>query len=108
MMKTAPSPSFKVIQTQVVLGALEELFNLPAGTTQPQTASPAGRLMKVGQGVVIRFGLVGGPVHHEPRACQFLVPFSQLVLQIDLAPSQAGGAGLAVGRPPSARFPFPG
>jgi len=68
MMKTAPRPAFKVVQPQVVLGALQILFDRPAGTTQPQTASPAGRLMPVGQGVVIRLGLVGGPVERADFA----------------------------------------
>jgi len=56
-----------VVQPPVILGALKILFDRPAGTTQPQTARPAGRLRPVGQGGVIRFGLVGGPSKYEPR-----------------------------------------
>src|SRR5438552_17386822 len=106
MMKAAPGSALEVVQAQVILGALKVLLNVPAGTTQPQAAGPAGRLMKMGQDIMIRLGFAGGPVHDQPNSFQVVVTFPQLMLQINLAPSQAGPTRLAVGGLPRARLPL--
>lgn len=108
MVKTAPRSPFEMIQTQIIFGTFEVLLHLPAGTTQFQSASPAGRLMKMRQGIMVGFGFAGRPVYHQPRPFQFAAVLLQLMLQIFLAPSQAGVTRLAIRRAPRARSPLPG
>jgi hypothetical protein len=57
MMKTTPRSTFEVVQPQVILGALKVLFNVPAGTTQFQTASAPGRLLPMQQLQALLLGL---------------------------------------------------
>ena len=63
VMETSPGTAFKVIQAQVVLGALKVLFDVPAGAAQFQAAAFGGRSMEMGQVIVIGFGVPCRPVH---------------------------------------------
>lgn len=88
VMKASPRTALKVIQPQVILGALEVLFNAPAGAAQLQATGFGRAPMKMGQAVVIRFGIAGRPVDHQPSLFQFAPGLAQVMLQKDLAPSE--------------------
>ena len=83
-MKPAPASPFKVVQAQVILGALEVLFDVPARAAQFQATRLGRRTMKVSEVVVI--GARGHPPANRPPARLFPV---RLRL----------GAGDAPGRP---------
>src|SRR5271165_6329954 len=106
MMKPAPRSAFEVIQAQIVFGALEVLFDVPARATELEAAGSCGEAMEVGQVVVIGFGLTFRPIHHQPNLFQFSLTLPQAMLQIHLAPSQTGTTRLAVGGLPRAAFPL--
>ena len=90
MMKSAPGATFVVIQTEVILAALEVLFDLPAGTAQAQ-ATGGGRLsVQMGQVDIIRLGFVLGPVDHQPSRFERLGPEAQCTTQENLNPRPAG------------------
>jgi len=43
VMKTRPGSAFKVVEAQIILGALEVLFDVPATATELQTEGFGGR-----------------------------------------------------------------
>src|ERR1700682_5145584 len=106
VMETSPGTAFKVIQAQVVLGALKVLLDMPTGTAQLQASRFGRRSVKMSQVIMIRLGVAGGPVHHQPNLFQFSPSMAQVMLQKDLVPSQAGPAGFSSRRHPRAVFPF--
>lgn len=100
MMKTSPGTTFEVVQSQIIFGALEVLFNMPAGAAQPQAASFRRRPMEMRQVIVIRFGITCGPVDHQPDPFQFAFGMAQIMLQKDLPPCQPAAPGFRSGRYP--------
>src|SRR5208282_4809720 len=94
MMKASPRTAFEVIQSQVIFGALEVLFDVPAGAAQFQAAGFGRRSMEMGQVIVIGFGVPRRPVYHQPDFFQFAPRVAQVVLQENLAPSQTRAPGL--------------
>src|SRR5208337_4869220 len=106
MMKASPRTAFEVVQTQVRLGALEVLFDVPAGAAQFQAAGFGGRSVEMGQVIVIGFGVPRRPVYHQPDFFQFAPRLAQVMLQKDLAPSQTRAPGLSSRRHPSALLPL--
>jgi len=108
MMKTAPRSTFKVVQAQVILGALKVLFNVPAGTTQLQAARATGRAMEVRQVIMVRFLVATRPVDHQPNLFQFSLTLAQAMLQVNFTPRQPGPTRLTVRRLPRAVFPLLG
>src|SRR2546427_9717385 len=108
MMKPLPGASFKMIQAEIGFGALKVLFHLPTRSAQLQTASGARGAVKGGQVVMVRLGISGGPVHHQPDPFQLPFGLLQTLLQENLAPSQSSRLGLATGRLPGASLPCPG
>jgi hypothetical protein len=108
MMKATPRPSFEMVQPQIVLGALQVLLNMPARATQSQAASFHRRPLEMGQVIMIRLGVAGSPVHHQPSSLQVAITLPQLVLQIHPTPSQPRVPRLLVRRPPRARLPLRG
>ena len=106
MMKASPRAAFEMIQSQVILGALKVLFDVPAGAAQFQAAGLGGGSVEMGQVIVIGFGVPRRPVHHPPDFFQFAPRLAQVVLQENLAPSQARAPGLSARRHPRALLPF--
>src|ERR1035437_2636660 len=88
MMEASPRAAFEMVQSQVIFGALEVLFDVPAGAAQFQAAGFGGWSMEMGQVVVIGFGVPCRPVHHQPDFFQFAPRVTQVVLQENLVPSQ--------------------
>jgi hypothetical protein len=56
MMKTSPGTAFDTIPSHVIFGALEGLFDVPAGTAQFQPTGFGRRAVKMGQVMAIGFG----------------------------------------------------
>src|SRR5579872_5359659 len=106
MMKASPRAALEMVQPQVILGALEVLFDVPAGTAQFQAAGLGGGTVEMGQVIVIRLSVSRRPVHHQPDFFQFAPRVAQIVLQINLAPSQTRSPGLSTRRYPRALLPF--
>src|SRR5579863_2291449 len=63
VMKPAPGAPFKMVQAQIVFGALEVLLDVPSGTAEAQTACFGGQRLKLSQIIMIRL-LSLWPVHH--------------------------------------------
>src|SRR5271157_1668583 len=106
MMKTSPRAALEVIQSQVVLGALEVLFDMPSGAAQFQATGFGRWTVEMGQIIVIGFGAPSRPVHHQPHSFQFALGVAQVVLQKNLAPSQTRAPGLPACRDPRALLPL--
>src|SRR5271156_2903797 len=106
MMKASPRTAFEMIQSQVMLGALKVLFDVPAGAAQFQATGFGGRVVKMSQVVVIGLGVPRRPVHHPPDFSEFAPRVAQVVLQKDLAPSQTRAPGLPARRHPRALLPL--
>src|SRR5271157_2023961 len=106
MMKPSPRAAFEMVQPQVILGALEVWFDVPAGTAQFQAAGFGGGTVEMGQGIVIGFRVPRRPIHHQPDFFQIASRVEQVVLQKDLAPSQTPAPGLPAGRHPRALLPL--
>jgi len=49
MMKASPRTAFEMIQSQIILGALKILFDVPAGAAQLQASGFGGRSVEIGQ-----------------------------------------------------------
>ena len=47
MMKAGPQAAFKMVEPEIVFGALEELFDLPATAAERQAAGFGGRAVQV-------------------------------------------------------------
>ena len=60
MVKPGPGAAFKMVEPEIVFGALEVLFDMPATAAECQATRFGGRTMQVGQIVVIRFGGLAG------------------------------------------------
>jgi len=71
VMKAGPGAAFKVVESEVVFGALEVLFDVPAATAERQAARFGGWAVQVSQIVMIRLGGIGRPVDHEPEFFEF-------------------------------------
>src|SRR5216684_344232 len=106
MMKPAPASPFKVIQAQVVLGALKVLFDVPTRAAQFQATRFGGRTMQVSEVVVIGLGVTRRPIDHQPSFFRFVSVLAQAMLQVDVAPSQAGALPSPVDRLPRTRPPL--
>src|SRR5271154_3983079 len=106
MMKASPRTAFEMIQSQVILGALKVLFDVPAGAAQFQATGFGGWPVEVGQVIVVGFGITRRPIHHQPDFFQFAPRLAQVVLQKNLAPSQTRAPGLSARRHPRALLPF--
>src|SRR5208283_4895672 len=106
MMKTSPRAAFEMIQSQVILGALKVLFDVPAGAAQFQAAGFGGRAVEMGQVIVVGFGVPRRPVHHQPDFFQLASRVAQVVLQENLAPSQTRAPGSPARRDPRALLPL--
>lgn len=104
-MKSPPRAPLEMIQAQVILGALEVLFDVPAGAAQLQATGFGGWPMKMGQVIVIGFGITGRPVHHQPNPFQFAPGLAQGMLQEDLTPGESCPPGLPSGSHPGALLP---
>src|SRR5260370_12369100 len=107
MMKPAPASPFKVIQAQVVLGALEVLFDVPARAAQFQATRFARRTMQVCEVVVIGLGVTGRPIDHQPRSFRFVSVLAHAMLEIYLAPTPAPPLPSPVRPLPPTRPPLP-
>src|SRR5208337_743094 len=106
MMKASPRATFEMIQSQVILGALEVLFDMPAGAAQFQATGFGGRAVEMGQVIVVGLGVPRRPVHHQPDFFQFAPRVAQVVLQKNWAPSQTRAPGSPARRHPSALLPL--
>src|ERR1039458_5555038 len=94
MMEASPRAAFEMVQSQVIFGALEVLFDVPARAAQFQAAGFGGRSREMRQVIVIGFGVPARPVHHQPDFFQFAPRVAQVVLQENLVPSQTRAPGL--------------
>ncbi|OAM91562.1 hypothetical protein AW736_02680 [Termitidicoccus mucosus] len=55
MMKAGPRAAFKMVEPEIVFGALEVLLDMPATATEREAARFGGGTMQVGQIVMIGF-----------------------------------------------------
>src|ERR1700694_629730 len=104
MMKSSPGATFVVIQTEVILAALEVLFDLPTGTAQAQATGHGRRLLQMGQVDIIRLGFIWAPLPPQPSRFERLGSEAQCTTQENLNPGQTGLMGAAVRRLPSRSF----
>src|SRR5215831_2641469 len=106
MMKPASASPFKVIQAQVVLGALEVWLDVPARAAQFEATRFGRRTMQVSEVVGIGLGVTRRPIDHQPGFFRFVPVLAQTMLQVNLAPSQAGTLPSPVGRLPRTGLPW--
>src|SRR5205814_8185366 len=106
MMEASPRTTLEVIQAQVILGALEVLLDGPAGTAQLQASRFRRGPVKVSRVIMIRLGVTGRPVHHQPNPLQLAPGLAQVMLQKDFAPGQTRVPGFPCDRHPAASPPL--
>lgn len=63
MMKLGPGAAFKMVEAEIMFGALQIVFDLPATATKRQQTRFIERSMQAGEGVMIGLGGVSRPVN---------------------------------------------
>src|ERR1700719_4610991 len=99
-MKPAPASPFKVVQAQVILGALEVLFDVPAWAAQFEATRFGWRTMEMSEIEVVGLVGAGRPIDYQPHFFRRLSVLAQAMLQVNLTPSQAGVLRSPIGRLP--------
>src|SRR2546425_10359964 len=106
VVKSPPASALVMVQTQIVLAALEILFNGPAPATQAQGPTFGGRLPEPGDINVIGVRLALRPIRDQPARRPFATLFVQIAVEINLFPGQPRRPLLAIGCLPGGRMPF--
>ena len=88
VMEASPGASFKMIQTQIVLGTLKVLFNVPARPAQLEARRFGKGPVKMGQVIVVGLRIIRRPIHHQPGFFQIPLRVAQPVLEKHFLPGQ--------------------
>src|SRR5713226_163737 len=97
VVKSPPASALVVIQTQIVLAALEILFDGPEPATQAQSPAFSGRLPEPSDINVIGIGLALWPIRDQPARRPFATLLVQIAVEINLFPGQPRRPLLAIG-----------
>jgi hypothetical protein len=71
MKKAGRDTGFKMIESEVIFGALKIPFDLPATTAEGQAACFGVWAMRVGEIAMVGLGGIGRPVDHQPEFFPF-------------------------------------
>ena len=66
MMEAHPGAALEMIKTEIILGSLEILLDVPTAAAEGQAAGFGGRAVQVGQIIVIRRGGCQRPRRFDP------------------------------------------
>lgn len=84
-----------MIESQIILGSLEVLFDVPATAAEFQAQRLGRRTLQMRKVVVIRLRGLGRPVHDQQEFFGLATRMAQVVLQPHFTPGQSRGAALA-------------